>query len=168
MKGITTVYRTRQFRISKNNRLYGYCSDICRACAILYNRANFIIRQYSSAVEAMASYRPLYPNQICRIKDESLIRFPGTNDMLRLGEDFPCGKLKEVRIKPHGKDFVIDVVMDVETRGMAPADDKEILRSLVDMEDISGIRVMALDPGTDNIAAVVNNFGERPFVIKGA
>ena len=266
MKGITTVYRTRQFRISKNNRLYGYCSDICRACAILYNRANFIIRQYSSAVEAMASYRPLYPNQmqvfrlvndildgtkyqvkgswlsynaldyllkatkdnayyglpsqanqqilklllrdyksffeavkayaktpsaftgrprmpkyvgegkyktailtnqICRIKDDSLIRFPGTNDMLRLGEDFPSGKLKEVRIKPHGKDFVIDVVMDVETRGMAPADDKKILRSLVDMEDISGIRVMAIDPGTDNIAAVVNNFGESPFVIKG-
>ncbi|MBE5845112.1 MAG: transposase, partial [Butyrivibrio sp.] len=58
------MYRTRQFRISKNNRLYGYCSDICRASAILYNRANFIIRQYSSAVEAMASYRPLYPNQM--------------------------------------------------------------------------------------------------------
>ena len=204
------MYRTRQFRISKNNRLYGYCSDICRASAVLYNRANFIIRQYSSAMEAMASYKPLYPNQmqvfslvkdilketkylgkgswlsynaldyllkatkdrayyglpsqanqqilklllrdyrsffeavkaysknpaaftgrprmpgyvsegkyktailtnqICRIRDDSSMRFPGTADTLRLGDSFPSGKLKEVRIKPHGKDFVIDVVM---------------------------------------------------------
>ena len=266
MKGITTVYRTRQFRISKNNRLYGYCSDICRASAALYNRANFVIRQYSSAMEAMASYKPLYPNQmqvfslvndtlegtkyqakgswlsynaldyllkatkdkayyglpsqanqqilklllrdyksffeavkaysknpsaftgrprmpkyvgegknktailtnqICRIRDDSIIRFPGTGDILRLGADFPSGKLKEVRIKPHGKDFVIDVVIDVETKGIIPADDKEIMRSLGDMEDISDIRVMSIDPGTDNIAAVVNNFCESPFVIKG-
>ena len=260
------MYRTRQFRISKNNRLYGYCSDICRASAILYNRANFIIRQYSSAMEAMASYKPLYPNQmqifslvndilggtkylgkgsflsynaldyllkatkdkayyglpsqanqqilklllrdyksffeavkaysknpaaftgrprmpkyvsegkyktailtnqICRIKDDSLMRFPGTGDTLRLGVSFPSGKLKEVRIKPHGKEFVIDVVIDIGTTGIVPADDKEILRSLGKMENISDIRVMAIDPGTDNIAAVVNNFGESPFVIKG-
>ena len=266
MEGITTVYRTRQFRISKKSRLYGYCSDICRASAILYNRANFIIRQYSSAMEAMASFRPLYPNQmqvlrlvnctlegtkyqgkgswlsynaldyllkttkdrayyglpsqanqqilklllrdyksffeavkaysknpcaftgrprmpkyvgegryktailtnqICRIKDGSYIRFPGTNDILFLGKGFPVGRLKEVRIKPHGKDFVMDVVMEIETKGIVPADDKEVLRSLVNMEDLSGIRVMAIDPGTDNIAAVANNFGERPFVIKG-
>ena len=260
------MYRTRQFRISKNNRLYGYCSGICRASAILYNRANFMIRQYSSAMEAMASYKPLYPNQmqvfslvndilgetkylgkgswlsynaldyllkvtkdkayyglpsqanqqilklllrdyksffeavkaysknpaaftgrprmpkyvgegkyktailtnqICRIKDNSSMRFPGTGDMLRLGDSFPSGKLKEVRIKPHGKDFVIDVVMDIGTAGIVPAEDKDILRDLGKVEDISGIRVMAIDPGTDNIAAVVNNFGENPFVIKG-
>ncbi len=260
------MYRTRQFRISKNNRLYGYCSDICRASATLYNRGNFLIRQYSSAMEAFESYKPLYPNQIqafrlvndildgtkyqvkgpwlsynaldyllkttrdrayyglpsqanqqilklllrdyksffeavkayaktpssftgrprmpkyvadgklktailtnqiCRIKNDSSIRFPGTSEMLSLGEDLPKGKLKEVRIKPHGRDFVIDVVMDIETRGIVPADDKEILASLGDMDDISDIRVMAIDPGTDNIAAVVNNFGNRPFVIKG-
>ena len=260
------MYRTRQFRISKNNRLYGYCSDICRASAVLYNRANFIIRQYSSAMEAMASYKPLYPNQmqvfslvkdilketkylgkdswlsynaldyllkatkdrayyglpsqanqqilklllrdyrsffeavkaysknpaaftgrprmpgyvgegnyktailtnqICRIRDDSSMRFPGTTDTLRLGDSFPSGKLKEVRIKPHGKDFVIDVVMDIGTTGIVPADDKEILSSLGKVKDISDIRVMAIDPGTDNIAAVVNNFGARPIVIKG-
>ena len=260
------MYRIRQFRICKNSKLYGYCSNICRASAMLYNRANFIIRQYASARDAFESYKPLYPNQmqifrlvsdtlegtryhesgswlsynaldyllkttkdkayyglpaqanqqilklllrdyksffeavkafskspsaftgrprmpkyvaagkyktailtnqICRIKDGSSIRFPGTGDMLKLGSVTPEGKLKEVRIKPHGKDFVIDVVMDIETVGIVPADDGEILKELGKMEDISGIRVMAIDPGTDNVVAIANNYGARPFVIKG-
>ncbi|MBP3198537.1 MAG: hypothetical protein J6N21_16240, partial [Butyrivibrio sp.] len=38
--------------------------DICRASAILYNRANFILRQYSSAVDSMALFKPLFPNQM--------------------------------------------------------------------------------------------------------
>ena len=58
------MYRTRQYRITKNNTLYSYCQDICRASAVLYNRANFIIRQYASATEAFDSYRPLFPNQM--------------------------------------------------------------------------------------------------------
>ena len=58
------MYRTRQYRITKNNTLYSYCQDICRASAVLYNRANFIIRQYASAIEAFDSYRPLFPNQM--------------------------------------------------------------------------------------------------------
>ena len=77
------------------------------------------------------------------------------------------GTLKEVRIKPCGRDFVIDVVMDTEMKGIAPRDDSTILKDLAGMTDISGKRVMAIDPGTDNIAAVVNNFGSKPFIIKG-
>ncbi len=266
MKGIATVYRTRQYRINSKHTLYGYCSDICGASARLYNRANFILRQYSSAVKAMDEYRPLFPNQmevvrlvrstltgtkyqprgawmaygsmdyllkttrdkayynlpsqanqqilklitrdyrsffealkaytknpsaftgrprlpgyikesrgktailtnqICRIKDNLYLRFPGTREMLRLANaPFP-GMLKEVRIKPCGKDFVIDVVMDMETKGAAPRNDSVILKELAERHDISDIRVMAIDPGTDNIAAVVNNFGARPYVVKG-
>ncbi|WP_408070133.1 hypothetical protein [Butyrivibrio sp. JL13D10] len=45
------MYRTRQYRITKNNTLYSYCQNICRASAVLYNSANFIIRQYASATE---------------------------------------------------------------------------------------------------------------------
>ncbi|SDB18876.1 hypothetical protein [Butyrivibrio sp. INlla16] len=106
-------------------------------------------------------------NQICRIKDDSYIRFPGTTDTLKPGRDLPRGKLKEVRIKPHGKDFVMDVVINVLTVGIEPLDDKDVLRSLSSKDDISDIRVMSIDPGTDNIAAVANNFGAEPFVIKG-
>ena len=58
------MYRSSQHRIDKEDSLYRYCSAICSASAMLYNRANFIIRQYSSAVEAMKSFKPLFPNQM--------------------------------------------------------------------------------------------------------
>ena len=265
-KGISTVYRTRQFRISRKHTLYNYCRNICGASARLYNRANFILRQYSSAVRAMDEFRPLFPNQmevlrlvrsrlegtkyqpkgswmtygamdyllkvtrdkayyglpsqanqqilklimrdyksffealkayagnpsaftgrpklpryvkegrgktailtnqICRIRGELYLRFPGTNEMLRLSSEPVLGVLREVRIKPCGRDFVIDVVMDADAKGIEPRDDSVILKELAERHDVSDIRVMAIDPGTDNIAAVVNNFGAGPFVIKG-
>ena len=58
------MYRTRQYRISKNHILYDYCRNICRSSAILYNRANFILRQYSSAVDSMVFFKPLFFNQM--------------------------------------------------------------------------------------------------------
>ena len=58
------MYRTRQYKISKNHILYDYCRDICRSSAFLYNRANFILRQYSSSVDSMAMFKPLFPNQM--------------------------------------------------------------------------------------------------------
>ncbi len=263
---MTTVYRTRQYRINSTHALYNYCCDICSASARLYNRANFILRQYSSAVKAMEEFKPLFSNQmavlrlvrdtlsgtkyqikgawmtygsmdyllkttrdkayyalpsqsnqqiiklimrdyksffetlkaysknpsaftgrpklpkyvkegkgktailtnqICRIKDELYLRFPGSKEMLRLSNTPISGVLKEVRIKPCGRDFMIDVVMETETKGITPRDDDVILRDLSEKADISDTRVLAIDPGTDNIAAVVNNFGARPLVIKG-
>ena len=43
--------------------------------AILYNRANFILRQYSSAVDSMALFKPLFPNQmmVYRLVRDSLL-----------------------------------------------------------------------------------------------
>ena len=259
------MYRTRQYRISKNHILYDYCRDICRSSAILYNRANFILRQYSSAVDSMALFKPLLPNQmlvyrlvrdnltgtkylgpskwltynaldhllkitrdkayyalpsqanqqilklllrdyksffeavkvygrnpgaftgrpkmpgymsqgsfktavltnqICRIKD-GYLKFPGTKDKLSLGQLPEEVCLKEVRIKPGGNSFVLDVVLSVPDKGIMPLSDKDILSDLSDVSDLKGLRVMAIDPGTDNIAAVANTFGARPFVIKG-
>jgi len=259
------VYRTRQYRISRNHILYDYCRDICRSSAVLYNRANFILRQYSSSVDAMAEFKPLFPNQmivyrlvrenlsgtkylgdskwlsynaldhllkttkdkayyalpsqanqqilklllrdyksffeavkaygrdpeaftgrprmpgymshgssktavltnqICRIKDGCL-KFPGTRDKLSLGQLPEEVCLKEVRIKPSGNSFVLDVVLSVPDKGIMPMSDKDILSELSDVSDLKGLRVMAIDPGTDNMAAVANTFGARPFVIKG-
>ena len=259
------MYRTRQYRISKNHILYDYCRDICRSSAVLYNRANFILRQYSSSVDSMAVFKPLFSNQmmiyrlvrdnlsgtkylgdskwlsynaldhllkvtrdkayyalpsqanqqilklllrdyksffeavkvygrnpgaftgrpkmpgymsqgsfktavltnqICRIKD-GYLKFPGTKDRLSLGQLPEEVCLKEVRIKPGGNSFVLDVVLSVPDKGIMPLSDKDILSDLSDVSDLKGLRVMAIDPGTDNIAAVANTFGARPFVIKG-
>ncbi len=55
----------------------------------------------------------------------------------------------------------------MEDTGITPMDNDIILDELKDMDTTDNLRVMAIDPGTDNIAAIVNNFGEKPFVIKG-
>ena len=106
-------------------------------------------------------------NQICTVKDDKYLKLPGTKTKLNLGIPVGDGRLKEVRIKPAGDRFVIDVVLDMEDTGISPIDNDIILNELKDMDSIDNLRVMAIDPGTDNIAAIVNNFGEKPFVIKG-
>ena len=260
------MYRTRQYHIKKNSRLYPYCSDLCIKSAALYNRANFLIRQYATAVDSFDAMKPLYENQakayrlvrdiligtrylgdsrwltynaldrvlkvskdsayyalpaqanqqvlklllrdyksffeavkaykmkpaaftgrprlpkycrenglktavltnqICTIKDDKYLKFPGTKTKLNLGPFAGDSRLKEVRIKPTGDRFVIDVVLEVEDRGISPVESDVILKELAEMDSVDGLRVMAIDPGTDNIAAVVNNFGEKPFIIKG-
>ena len=260
------MYRTRQYHIKKNSRLYGYCKDLCQGSAALYNRANFIVRQYATAIDSFDSLKPLYDkqmdvfrlvtdilggtrylngskwlsygaldrvlkvskdkayyglpaqanqqvlkllardyrsffeavkvyknnpasftgrphlpgyvkdnglktviltNQICIIKDKKYLKFPLVKTRLNLGIDIVSEILKEVRIRPSCGRFIIDVVLEVEDTGIAPQEDRVILDELKAMETIDDIRVMAIDTGTDNIAAVVNNFGENPFVIKG-
>ncbi len=260
------MYRTRQFHIKKNSRLYPYCKDLCSKSAGLYNRANFVIRQYATAVYSFDSMKPLYDNQmlvfklvndilagtkylgdnrwlsynaidrvlkvskdkayyalpaqanqqilklllrdyksffeaikayknnpaaftgrprlpryvkenvlktailtnqICTVKDDKYLKLPGTKTRLNLGMSVGDANLKEVRIKPAGDRFVIDVVLDMEDTGITPLDNDIILNELKDMDTTDNLRVMAIDPGTDNIAAIVNNFGEKPFVIKG-
>ena len=148
-----------------------------------------LLRDYKSFFEAVKAYgrnpeaftgRPRMPgympsgsfktsvltNQICRLKDGCL-KFPGTRDTLSLGQLPEEVCLKEVRIKPGGNSFVLDVVLSVPDKGIIPMADKDILADLSAVEDLKNLRVMAIDPGTDNIAAVVNTFGARPFVIKG-
>ena len=260
------MYRTRQYHVKEHSRLYPYCRDLCRKSAALYNRANFIIRQYATAAHSFSVMRPLYDNQmqvfmlvndilagtkylgdnswlsynaidrtlkmskdkayyglpaqanqqvlkllsrdyksffealkvykrdpsaftgrprlpkyvkenglktailtnqICTVKDDKYLKLPGTKTRLNLGMSVGDASLKEVRIKPAGDRFVIDVVLDMEDTGITPLDNDIILNELKDIDSIDNLRVIAIDPGTDNIAAIVNNFGEEPFVIKG-
>ncbi len=58
------MYRTRQYHVKEQNRLYPYCRDLCKKSAVLYNRANFIIRQYATAANSFSEMRPLYDNQM--------------------------------------------------------------------------------------------------------
>lgn len=149
-----------------------------------------LLRDYKSFFEAIKVYkdnptaftgRPRLPkyvkenglktailtNQICTVREDKYLKLPGTKTRLNLGISMDDGRLKEVRIKPTGDRFVIDVVLEMKDTGITPADNDIILNELKEMESIDDLRVMAIDPGADNVAAVVNNFGEKPFVIKG-
>ena len=58
------MYRTRQIRIRKGHKLWGYGVDLCMKSALLYNRANYLVRQYATAVRDMGRMKPLHENQI--------------------------------------------------------------------------------------------------------
>ena len=58
------MYRTRQIRIRKGHKLWGYGTDLCMKSALLYNRANYLVRQYATAVRDMGRMKPLHENQI--------------------------------------------------------------------------------------------------------
>jgi len=58
------MYRAASVQIRKGHRLYDYCSRACVASAKLYNRANYIVRQYATAVRDLEQYKPLRENQL--------------------------------------------------------------------------------------------------------
>ena len=59
-----TMYRTDKYHIKKGHKLYSYCHSLCLSAAILYNRANFLLRQYATAVRDFEQYKPLTENQL--------------------------------------------------------------------------------------------------------
>lgn len=44
--------------------MYSYCADICKKSTNLYNRANYILRQYATAVRDFENLKPLTANQM--------------------------------------------------------------------------------------------------------
>ena len=268
------MYRTRQIIIRKGHRFFQYCKEICQSSASLYNRANYLIRQYATALtrneqgeeltqnqkdavelircateetryapkgkwltygqldyvlkatrdaayfhlpaqanqqilkrilrdyksffEAVKVYtdtkeiftgRPGMPgyrkkgsmitavltNQICRIKEEKYLRFPGTGEKINIGKLAGDVRLKEVRIKPHADCFVLDIVLEItEDEAIENAGnnklclmEQEELKKHLAVQNECHYRVAAIDPGTNNFCAVTNNFGKQPFLIRG-
>ena len=265
------MYRTRLVRIRKNSRFRDYCRAICLASAGLYNRANYLIRQYATACrdwnrmrpltknqmevfrlvrevtrgtryepkgqwltygqldyilkvthdpayyalpsqanqqilrkllrdyksffEAMKVYRdhpgsltgrpglPAYrkkgayvtailTNQICKIRDGHYVRFPGTEDRIDLGRIPEGARLKEVRIKHAHDEFYVEAVLELDRgqmckEGRLTGLDESALRKTLRQAGAGEYRAVSIDPGVDNFCAVTNNFGERPFLIKG-
>ena len=263
------MYRTRQIRIRKGHKLWEYGRELCAGSACLYNRANFLVRQYATSVRALEEMKPLrenqmqayllvrkatrgsrhepkgawltygqldhvlkmtddpayrslpaqanqqvlkrllrdyksffkaleqyrkHPerftgaprlpgyrrkgslatavltNQICRIKDGHYLKFPGTKTRLNFGRSREGGKLKEVRIKPEQETYREEVVLEIadeekkgKLSGMEPEKIAELFREAKDPE----YRIVSIDPGVNNFCAVTNNFGEKPFLIKG-
>ena len=58
------MYRTRRCRIRRKRELWEYSRAICVNSARLYNRANFIIRQYATACRDWEVMKPLRENQL--------------------------------------------------------------------------------------------------------
>ena len=111
-------------------------------------------------------------NQICTLKEGKHLRFPGTSQRIHVGKQEGDLRLKEVRIKPHADSFVIDVVMEIEDpatgrdNSLLEMKEQELKKHLAALES-NPYRVASIDPGTNNICAVTNNFGEKPFVVRG-
>lgn len=112
-------------------------------------------------------------NQICVIKEGKYLKFPETSERINVKLTEKDIRLKEVRIKPHADSFLIDVVMEVKEAGdiyrenpLQGMKEKALLKHLTGVES-NPYRVVSIDPGTDNFCALTNNFGERPFLIRG-
>lgn len=58
------MYRTKHSRIKKTSCLYKYFSNITSDASALYNRADYIMRQYATAMQAFSEMKPLYSNQM--------------------------------------------------------------------------------------------------------
>ncbi len=143
------------------------------------------VKEYAKRPEAFTG-RPAMPgykkkdsmttailtNQICTIKEGKYLRFPGTSERLNIGKMEGTMRLKEVRIKPQADSFVIDVVMEMERsvvtgrNPLAEMDEEQLVKHLAQLEK-NPYRAASIDPGTNNFCAVTNNFGEKPFLIKG-
>lgn len=95
-----------------------------------------------------------FTNQDCVIRDTAL-KFPGTKNTLTLGDVIPNNaKLKQVEVKPYYGKFQVCVVYD----DMIPGKQKPFRQPE---------RIIAIDFGVDNIAAIANNIGESGLLFKG-
>ena len=107
------------------------------------------IPKYSRSMEKEV----VFTNQDCVIKNNKFLKFPKTKYQLNIGKlGFSEGKLKQVRVIPKYKEYVVELVMDV------PLEQKEY-------EDNG--RYMSIDMGIDNLATIVTNTGRRPLLVKG-
>ena len=93
----------------------------------------------------------IFTNQQCRIKG-GVLRFPKKVNL----DAIPVNQgrvstLNQVRILPRGIYYIVEIVYE----------------KAVEDYHLPTTRVMGIDLGLNNIVAVVNNVGLRPFVVKG-
>lgn len=97
----------------------------------------------------------MFTNQTCVIKEGKYLCFPKTKDKLNIGKlGITKGELKQIRVIPYHDYVELEIVFKV-------ADKKE------DYKTDKPERVLGIDLGVDNFAAISNNVGERPLLVKG-
>lgn len=90
-----------------------------------------------------------FTNQACKFK-ENYIQFPKVFNKYKLKTKIN-GKLKEVRVLPRNKYFIIEIVYD-----------KEIIEYQKNTN-----KKLSIDLGLNNLLAVANNFNEQPIIVNG-
>lgn len=91
-------------------------------------------------------------NQECLIKEQKYLKLPLTKYRLNIGK-LGCtpSSLKQVRIRPRYGQYVMELVFTCDFSS------KEYPKE----------RIMAIDLGIDNLAAIVTNTGMTPALVKG-
>lgn len=99
----------------------------------------------------------IIPNQSARLYPSadgkhSFLHFPKTKLFLDAGYIDPSWKLKETTVKPANGIFTVNLVFDA-----------------ADAKPVSDVheRIVAVDPGINNLMAVTNNFGEPCLLFNG-
>lgn len=99
-----------------------------------------------------------FTNQNCLIKDGEngkFLSFPKTKEVFEFGGlKLKSNKLKSVRVIPKHDFFVLEVIVDVET--------KEV-KTTID----TAKRMVGIDLGVSNFTTIGNNIGLQPIIIKG-
>lgn len=94
-------------------------------------------------------------NQEAKLKDDGYIHFPKTFNGFTIKPAFTSKSnvqsFQQVRFIPRNAHIVAELIYKVET---------------VDIKEDNG-RYLGIDMGIDNLACVINNFGETPFTIDG-
>lgn len=121
-----------------------------------------------------------FTNQICILKKEEdnnnfYLSFPKTKDVLNLGNYYTgTEKLVEVKVKPVADFFEIYITVETETIDSDgnKLSKKEIITRREEKENkitnSKSKRVIGIDIGLKNIAAISNNIGLSPILIKGS
>lgn len=108
-------------------------------------------------------FQAVFTNQVCKIytneNRKQYLKFPGTKSKLWLGKlNLEGLKLKQVEASMvHGKIEVYVIFDDV----------KEITEIRETEEEKGNLRIAAIDIGENNLAAITDNTGGQPFIVKG-
>ena len=110
-----------------------------------------------------------FSNQDCVIKKDGTLKFPKVASRLNISKIKDTGTLKEVRVKPYGNCFVVNIAFEHLIDGEIIPDKKHNEKLLAQYKDWTTIseRALAIDTGLSNLCSVVNNFEETPFIVKG-
>ena len=97
----------------------------------------------------------MFTNQTCVIKEGKYLCFPKTKDKLNIGKlGMTKGELKQIRVIPLNDYVELEIVFQIAEKEPG---------FKTDTPD----RVLGIDLGVNNFAAISNNVGERPLLVKG-
>ena len=112
------MYRTTHINISKTSYLYPYMDEMTYHVAKLYNRANFIVRQFYTAMKAFEQMKLLHENQL------KIIHL--VHDNLAGTKYFPKGKW----LSYYSLDYLLKVTKDPAYYNLPAQVNQQTLKSL--------------------------------------